>query len=214
MILAAGRGERLRPVTDSTPKAMVRVKGEHLIDRHLRMLASAGVETVVINLGWLGEVIATHVGSGKRYGLHVVFSPEYDNVLETGGAIVRALPLLGDDPFWVVNADVWTDWQPAGDDLDADVLGELTLVPLPSHRPRGDFSVAGNRLSNVEPCAYTYSGIARYRKAFFKDAGEGRFSIVPMMRAAADAGKLGARIHEGLWEDVGTVARLEQLNSR
>ena len=214
MILAAGRGERLRPITDSTPKAMVTVRGEHLIDRHLYMLAKAGVDTVVINLGWLGDVIAGHVASGEQYGLHVVYSPEYDNVLETGGGIVRALPLLGNEPFWVVNADVFTDWAPPAGELDADVSGELFLVPTPPHRPNGDFSVHDGRLSNAEPRGYTYSGIARYRPAFFDGAAEGRFSIVPMMRKAADERQLAATVYEGMWEDVGTVERLKQLNNR
>jgi len=117
MILAAGRGERLRPLTDTTPKALIEVQGERLIDRHLRMLAKAGVNTVAkagvntvaINLGWLGEQIVEHVGSGQQFGLQVVYSPEYDNVLETGGGIHKALPTLGDAPFWVVNADIYTE---------------------------------------------------------------------------------------------------------
>ena len=112
MILAAGRGERLRPVTDTTPKALVEVRGECLIDRHLKMLARANVKTVVINLGWLGEQIVAHVGSGEQFGVQVVYSPEYDNVLETGGGIVRALPMLGGETFWTVNGDIYTDTLP------------------------------------------------------------------------------------------------------
>lgn len=213
MILAAGRGERLRPITDTTPKAMVCVRGEPLIDRHLRMLAAAGINTVVINLGWLGEQIAEHVGSGSRYGLQVVFSPEYDNVLETGGGIHRALPMLGDSPFWVINADIFTAWHVSADDLQDDAVGELVLVPNPAHKERGDFSLENGLLRNKGSRSYTFSGIARYRPEFFANAETGRYSIVPMMRAAADAGTLRGSLYEGLWEDVGTAARLQHLNS-
>jgi MurNAc alpha-1-phosphate uridylyltransferase len=214
MILAAGRGERLRPVTDSMPKALVKVGGEHLIDRHLAMLAAAGVSTVVINLGWLGEQIAAHVGSGRRYGLQVVYSPEYDNVLETGGGIQRALPLLGKQTFWVLNADVFTDWKLTGHALANGLLAELVVIEKPAHRAHGDFSVVDGRLSNDEPRLFTFSGIARYRPEFFAGAKPGRFSVVPMMRAGADRGQLGAAVFTGTWEDVGTVERLKLLNSR
>ena len=214
MILAAGRGERLRPITDTTPKAMVSVRGQPLIDRHLHMLAAAGMNTVVINLGWLGEQIAEHIGSGSSYGLQVVYSPEYDNILETGGGIHRALPMLGNDPFWVVNADIFTAWHPPAADLQDDAIGELVLVPNPAHKERGDFGLEDGWISNNGSRSYTFSGIARYRPEFFADAESGRYSIVPMMRAAADAGTLSGSLYEGLWEDVGTAARLQQLNSR
>ena len=148
MILAAGRGERLRPVTDSIPKAMVEVRGEVLIDRHLGMLASAGVDTVVINLGWLGEKIVEHVGSGEQFGVRVVYSPEYDNVLETGGGILRALPMLGSDPLWVINADIYTDFFVPDHALPDDLSAELILVPTPSHKPRGDFDLIDGKTRN------------------------------------------------------------------
>lgn len=212
MILAAGRGERLRPLTDEVPKAMVEVGGEKLIDRHLRMLARAGVHTVVINLGWLGEAIAAHVGSGGQFGVHTIYSPEYDNVLETGGGIRRALPVLGEEPFWVVNADVYTDMSLPAGALDAQLQGELVLVPTPAHKQRGDFDLVQGKTANAENPAWTFSGIARYRPQFFADAGQGRFSIAPMLRKAASDGVLGGVLYEGLWEDVGTPQRLEWLN--
>ena len=155
MILAAGRGERLRPVTDSVPKAMVEVRGEVLIDRHLRMLASAGVDTVIVNLGWLGEKIVEHVGSGERFGVRVVYSPEYDNVLETGGGIRRALPMLGNEPFWVVNADIYTDFVVPDRSLPDELSAELMLVPTPSHKPRGDFDLVDGKTRNSEDPSIT-----------------------------------------------------------
>jgi len=214
MILAAGRGERLRPLTDDTPKALVRVRGEALIDRHLAMFAAAGIDVVVVNLGWLGERIVEHVGSGERFGIRVVFSPEYDNVLETGGGIRRALPMLGDEPFWVVNADIHTDFCLPDRPLDDASSAELVLVPTPAHKPKGDFDLVDGRTRNADQPALTYSGIARYRPSFFLGTEAGRFSVAPMLRAAADAGALGGRLYEGAWDDVGTPERLDALNRR
>jgi MurNAc alpha-1-phosphate uridylyltransferase len=214
MILAAGRGERLRPVTDSTPKAMVEVRGQRMIDRHLEMMARAGIHNVVINLGWLGEQIADHVGSGDRYGVNVIYSPEYDNVLETGGGIVRALPMLGSDPFWVVNADIYTDYELPDRPLADELLAELVLVPRPAHRKRGDFALVDGLTRNAREPGFTFSGIARYRPAFFDGRAPERFSVAPMLREAADKGVLGGTRYDGSWEDVGTSERLAFLNQR
>lgn len=213
MILAAGRGERLRPVTDTTPKAMVEVQGQPMIDRHLRMLADAGASRVVINLGWLGEKIADYVGSGRRYGVPVVYSPEYEQILETGGGIKRALPMLGDAPFWVINADIYTDWKPPVKNMTDDALAELTLITRPQRKENGDFSLQDGKVQNDQPRSFTFAGIARYRPAFFDTAPTGRFSVVPMMREFADRGRLAGSIHTGEWEDIGTVERLNELNS-
>ena len=214
MILAAGRGERLRPITNDTPKAMVAVGGEVLIDRHLSMLADAGIDTVVVNLGWLGEQIVEHVGAGRQFGLQVVYSPEYDNVLETGGGIKRALPKLGDDPFWTINTDIYTEYKLPGDELAADCKAELVLVPRPAHKPRGDFDLVDGKVRNSETPQLIYSGIARYRPDFFSASGEGRYSVAPMLKQAADDGSLGGRLYEGVWDDVGTPERLAALNRR
>jgi MurNAc alpha-1-phosphate uridylyltransferase len=214
MILAAGRGERLRPVTDTIPKALVEVRGECLIDRHLKMLAGAKVKTVVINLGWLGEQIVEHVGSGEQFGVQVVYSPEYDNVLETGGGIVRALPMLGSGPFWVVNGDIYTDMSLPGNELADDVLGELILVPTPAHKQKGDFDCHNGRVRFTNDPFLTFSGIARYRPAFFADADGGRFSIAPMLFEAARREQLCGVLYEGLWEDIGSPDRLLQINRR
>jgi len=210
MILAAGRGERLRPITATTPKALVEVKGRSLLERHLERIAAADIDTVVINLGWLGAKIRERVGSGANYGLTVAYSPEGDDILETGGGIFRALPLLGSDPFVVVNADIYTD-MPLPGRIDDDVLAHLVLVPRPAHRQKGDFGLVDGRVSNAAP-EHTFSGVAVYRPEFFVDCEPGRFPLAPLLRIAADAGKLSGVVYEGRWEDVGTPERLEALN--
>ena len=212
MILAAGRGERLRPLTETTPKALVEVRGRSLLERHLDRLAAAGIETVVINLGWLGDRIAERIGCGHEYGLNVVFSPEGDNILETGGGIHRALPLLGRDPFLVVNADIYTDMPlPPAALAEAD-LGRLVLVPRPAHKSRGDFDLRDGRVRESDHPMYTFSGVAIYRPALFADCEPGRFPLAPMLKAAARDGTLAGTLYEGMWEDVGTPERLADLN--
>jgi len=211
MILAAGRGERLRPLTHTTPKALVEVRGMSLLERHLNAVKSAGVENVVINLGWLGEKITEQIGSGSRYGLSVVYSPEGEDILETGGGIHRALPLLGSDPFLVVNADVYTD-MPLPSTLPEDADAHLVLVPKPAHKQRGDFDLVEGRVANGEDPAFTFSGVAIYRPDFFAGCAPGRFPLAPMLRAAADNSRLTGTLYNGIWEDVGTPERLQELN--
>jgi len=212
MILAAGRGERLRPISDTTPKALVEVAGISVLEQQLKRLADAKVDTVVINLGWLGEQIAERIGSGRQFGLQVVYSPEYDNILDTGGGIKRALPLLGNVPFWVLNADIYTDMVLPKVKLDADSLAHLVLVPTPAHKGYGDFELRDGKVRNSDHQDLTYSGIAFYRPEFFADSGGGRFSVVPLLREAADRGQLDGSLYEGTWEDIGTPERLAALN--
>lgn len=212
MILAAGRGERLRPLTDTTPKSLVEVRGETLLERHLQALHEAGVRTVVINLGWLGEQVFEHIGSGARYGLNVVFSNEGDNILETGGGIHRALPILGRDPFLVVNADIYTDMPFTRVGLGDDDLAHLVLVPTPPDKDRGDFALDAGRVSNAGDEMLTFSGVSVYRPEFFAGCSAGRFSVVPLLRAAADDGRVSGSVYAGLWRDIGTPARLAELN--
>jgi MurNAc alpha-1-phosphate uridylyltransferase len=212
MILAAGRGERLRPLTDSLPKALVEVHGVSLLERHLGALKSAGFETVVINLGWKGEQIVERVGSGSRFGLNVVYSPEGENVLETGGGIQRALPMLGTDPFLVVNADILTDMPLSSAVLGAGDRAHLVLVPTPADKNCGDFDLTDGRVRNGDTAEFTFSGVSVFRPEFFADCAPGRFSVVPMLRAAADAGQLSGSVYSGLWRDVGTPQRLAELN--
>lgn len=214
MLLAAGRGERLRPLTDSVPKALVEVAGRTLIERHLERLAQAGVSVVVVNLGWLGERIVEQLGSGRAYGLTVVYSPEDGDVLETGGGIRRALPLLGREPFWVVNTDVVTDMPLPDVSLPGDALAHLVLVPTPAYRAAGDFDLEDGRVVNADAPSLTFSGIARYRPAFFAGTEPGRFALAPLLRAAAARGELAGSVYEGLWGDVGTPERLAELDAR
>ena len=214
MILAAGRGERLRPLTETVPKALVEVRGRTLLERHLDNLRAAGIETVVINLGWLGDRIADRVGSGAAYGLTVVYSPEGDDILETGGGIHRALPLLGRDPFLVVNADIYTDVPLPPAALAHGDLGHLVLVPRPAHKARGDFDLRDGRVADSDAPALTFSGVAVYRPEFFAGCKPGRFPLAPMLRAAARGGQLAGSLYEGVWEDVGTPERLAELNRR
>ena len=212
MLLAAGRGERLRPLTDTVPKCLVEVRGRTLLERHLDGLRAAGIRTVVINLGWLGGQIVERIGSGRRYGLEVIYSQEGDNVLETGGGIYKALPLLGRRPFLVVNADIVTDMPLPDDQLARETLGHLVMVPTPAYRDRGDFDLRDGLIRNGARAALTFSGIAIYRPDFFKGCEAGRFPLAPMLREAADAGRLSGALYQGLWADAGTRSRLDALN--
>lgn len=212
MLLAAGRGERLRPLTDETPKPLIEVRGKSLLERHLNRIRDSGIDTVVINLGWLGEQIVRRVGSGSCFGLEVIYSPEGDNILETGGGIHRALPMLGSDPFLVMNADIITDMPVPDVELATDALGHLVLVPTPDYRSQGDFDLANGIVRNGVAPTLTFSGVAIYRPQFFDGCEAGRFPLAPMLREAADAGQLSGSLYEGLWADVGTPERLDVIN--
>jgi MurNAc alpha-1-phosphate uridylyltransferase len=213
MILAAGRGERLRPLTETVPKSLVEVKGEPLLERQLRSLRAGGIETVVINLGWLGRKILERIGSGERFGVDVIYSQEGDNILETGGGIHRALPMLGSEPFLVVNADIYTDMPVPEIELKDEDLAHLVLVPTPADKEAGDFALAGDRVRNEGDVMHTFSGVSIYRPEFFADCEPGIYSVVPMLRAAADAGRVSGSVYAGLWRDVGTPERLAELNA-
>jgi MurNAc alpha-1-phosphate uridylyltransferase len=211
MILAAGRGERLRPLTENMPKALVEVRGQSLLERHLQNIRAAGISTVVINLGWLGDKIVERVGSGRRYGLEVIYSQEGEDILETGGGIHKALPSLGSEPFLVVNADIYTDMPVPDLQLSDSHLGHLVMVPTPAYRDHGDFNISDGLIRNGDPAAYTFSGVAIYRPEFFAGCEAGRFPLAPLLREAADRGQLAGSLYEGLWADVGTPERLATL---
>ncbi len=211
MLLAAGRGERLRPLTDEVPKSLVEVRGESLLERHLASIHAAGVRTVVINLGWLGDRIVERVGSGERYGLNVLYSQGGENILETGGGIHKALPMLGDEPFLVINADIYTDMPMPRIELAAEHVGHLVMVPSPGYRDGGDFDIEDGLIRNGETQKLTFSGVAMYRPAFFDGCEPGRFPLAPMLREAADHGKLSGSLYQGLWADIGTPERLRAI---
>jgi MurNAc alpha-1-phosphate uridylyltransferase len=211
MILAAGRGERMRPLTDEKPKPLLEVAGRALIEWHLMSIAAAGIHRVVINLGWLGEQIAGAVGDGSGFGVQVVYSREGYPALETGGGIFRALPMLGDGPFLVVNGDVWTDLQLGVLRCPTESLAHLVLVPNPDHNPGGDFRLEGRQLRDGGPGARTYSGIGLYRPGLFQGCRAGRFPLAPLLQRAIGAGQVSGEIYGGYWTDVGDPERLARL---
>ncbi|MDN3516042.1 nucleotidyltransferase family protein [Aquisalimonas lutea] len=211
MVLAAGRGERMRPLTDTTPKPLLVAGGRPLIDWHLERLAAAGVTEVVINLAWLGERIAAHVGDGSRWGLRVAYSREGERGLETGGGIVRALPLLGEAPFLVVNGDIWCDLDLSPVLTPPSGLAHLVLVPNPSHHPDGDFQLAGDRVVAAGGEPFTFSGIGVYSPRLFDGCPDGAFRLAPLLREAVAQGRVTGFRHDGGWCDVGTPERLRAL---
>jgi len=225
MILAAGRGERMRPLTDTCPKPLLPAGGLPLIGWHLRRLAGAGFRDVVINHAWLGEQIERTLGDGSDWGMSIRYSPEAQ-ALETAGGIAQALPLLGDEPFLVINGDIWCDWNPArartiGEQLTAlDWLAWCVLIDNPEHHPRGDFVLDGGRLDGVKLAdaaapRLTFSGIGVYRPILFQGVAKGsRAPLAPLLRQAAAQGLAGAERHDGRWTDVGTPQRLARLDAQ
>jgi len=212
MILAAGRGERLRPITDTIPKPLLRVRGQPLIERHVMGLARAGVERIVINLAWLGSQISGYLGDGARYGVAIVYSEEQPRALETAGGIFRALPHLGCGPFAVVNGDVYTDFPFETLKLGQGRDAHLVLVPNPPQHPRGDFGLEQGLAQSAAASRYTFSGIAVYREAFFAGCTDGVFPLKPLLVRSMTAKRCSAELYTGLWEDVGSPERLQALN--
>ncbi len=213
MILAAGRGERMRPLTDRVPKPLLEVRGKPLIEHHLARLAHAGICDVVINLAWLGSMIRDRLGDGKRYGVHIAYSEESPTALETAGGIFRALPLLGSGAFLVLNGDVLTDYPISEISLGAQRDAHLVLVPNPPQHSKGDFGIQGGLALASAPVQYTFSGIAMYRSQFFADCVDGSFPLKPLLVRSMAAGRCSASLYAGLWEDVGTPERLAALNA-
>jgi N-acetyl-alpha-D-muramate 1-phosphate uridylyltransferase len=218
MILAAGRGERMRPLTDALPKPLIEVRGKPLIEWHLERLAAAGIREVVINVSHLGELLMHALGDGCRWGVSLAWSRE-DHPLETAGGIAAARAQLGESPFLLVNADVHCDYplaRLAALDLGG-LLGHIVLVPNPSFRPDGDFSLAagraGNEVGNPRAPRYTYSGIGLVSPALVDGVAPGsKAPLAPLLRQAAANGRLGGEVYAGLWSDVGTPERLAELN--
>ncbi len=211
MILAAGRGERMGELTANTPKPLLPVAGKPLILWQIERLKTAGFVDLVINTGYLGERIEALLGDGSGLAVSVRYSGEPQTPLGTGRGIQKALPLLGETPFLVVNADVWCDFplaslreRPAG-------LAHLVLVPNPDHHAAGDFALAGERVCNDGPEPLTYAGIAVLRPALFDGTEEPAFELAPLLRRAADAGRVSGQRYDGTWVDVGTPQRLTEV---
>jgi MurNAc alpha-1-phosphate uridylyltransferase len=213
MILAAGRGERMRPLTDHMPKPLLPVAGRPLIVHHLERLRAAGIVEVVINMGHLGAQLPAALGNGRAWGLNIIWSPEPPEALETGGGIFQALPLLGTEPFVVVNGDIWTDY-PFTQLPDAPIgLAHLVLVDNPPHHAGGDFALLedGQVMEQASP-RLTFSGISVLRPALFKDCQPGRFPLGPLLRKAMAIGQVSGEHYRGGWRDIGSPERLAELN--
>ena len=211
MILAAGRGERMSPLTDKLPKPMLPAGGKPLLQYHVEALARAGVTELVINHARFGERIEAWFGDGSAFGVQVRYSAEGDNPLETGGGIKRALPLLGGDPFLVVNGDTWTDFPFASLQPTLPGLAHLVLVPNPAHHPDGDFALANGEARSTGQPAYTFSGIGIYRPDLFQSALEHTFPLAPILHRAMDNHQVTGELYRGYWFDIGTPARLAEL---
>ena len=209
MILAAGRGIRLKPLTDKLPKPLVRVGGETLVERHIKNIAAAGFESVVINTAHLGGKIHDYIGEDSRFNIPIIYSDEGEQALETGGGIANALPLLGDDPFLVVNADIYCDIP-----FDAQfnlnhALIHLILVDNPKHHPEGDFDAAELNLPGQQ--RYTYSGVGYYHPKLFTH-GRRVFPLIEILRKGIEDQTVTAEVFKGAWFDIGTGGRLHEAN--
>lgn len=219
MILAAGRGERMRPLTDTKPKPLLEVGGKPLIAWHLERLARAGFTDIVINHAWLGAKIEQALGNGRAFGVTIAYSSEGE-ALETAGGIAYAAPLLGDAPFLVVNGDIYCDFDVGRARTIARQMqftgaqAWLVLVPNPPHHPKGDFTLRHGAASDGGEARCTFSGIGVYEPALFKDITRGsKAQLAPLLRAAMARGRCGGEFHSGRWEDVGTPERLAQLDA-
>ncbi len=216
MILAAGYGKRLRPLTDHTPKPLLEIGGKPMIVHHLEKLSEAGYTEAVINLGHLGSKIPEALEDGRAWGMKIAYSDEGPDPLETGGGIAKALPLLGDDTFLLVNGDVWCDLDFAAipKELSSKDDAMLYLVPKPAWRERGDFSLtAEGRVVEDENPQLLYAGLALYHPRILDGARVEKFSIVPRLKAAIGGDRVGGVLHSGNWDDVGTPERLEAIRA-
>ena len=212
LIFAAGKGERMRPLTDTRPKALLEVRGVPLIGWHLHALREAGVTDIVVNTGYLGDQLPAALGDGADYGVRIVWSHERPEPLETGGGMRRALALLDAAPFIALNADIFTDYRFADLPSEPEGLAHLVLVDNPSHNPRGDFVLQDGVCRLCGPERLTFSGIGVYRPALIEAYPQGRYGLAPILREAIDFSRVTGEQHHGTWSDVGTPERLAQLN--
>lgn len=215
MILAAGRGERMMPLTKNTPKPMLKVAGKPLLQYHIENLEKAGITDIVINLAWCGEKIKHYFGDGSDFGVSIKYSDEVSGALETAGGIAKALPLLGAEPFLVINGDIFTDYNFANlPSLSCDELAHLIMVENPEHNPSGDFSFKNGFLGIKTDCeeSYTFAGIALYQPAFFEQiSGKEKLALGPKLRQYAQQGVISGTVTSALWVDVGTPERLANI---
>ena len=216
IILSAGRGERLRPLTDTTPKPLVEINGKALIEYHLEKLANAGIKEVVINHAWLGEKIEQKIGNGGNYGLNITYTPEPKGGLETAGGIINALDKLTDGkmPFLVINGDIFTDYdfnELVDIKLEDQKLAHLVLVNNPSFKITGDFGLEKGQVNEQQE--YTFSGISLLHPNLFKDIKLDRLKLAPIFRKAIQNKQLQGSLYQGYWSDIGTVERLEETTN-
>lgn len=216
MILAAGLGERMRPLTLVKPKPLLEVCGTTLIEHHIINLQKAGFTKIVINVCWLAQQIMKKLGNGNQYGVEIRYSFEGSQPLETGGGIFKALSLLDEQPFLVVNADVKTDFDFSTIDYNNDSLAHLILVNNPPHNNHGDFHLDDNGLLSTQDSLikHTYCGIGVYRPKLFSDCQAGVFSVTPLLKQAMLKKRISGQLHTGSWDDIGTIERLIEINSR
>jgi MurNAc alpha-1-phosphate uridylyltransferase len=213
MILAAGRGERMRPLTEKLPKPLLEVGGHRLIDYHLAALVDLGVRDVVVNLSWHGERIREALGDGRSRGVSIRYSEEGPEPLGTGGGLFAALPLLGEEPFLVVNGDVWTDFPLRSLHAPADSLAHLVLVGNPPHHPGGDFGLGSGGRATAGPGKLTFSGVSLLDPGLFDGCTPGVFALKPLLDAALGRARLTGQAYGGAWRDVGTPERLASLDA-
>lgn len=213
MILAAGLGERLRPLTNNIPKPLIEVAGKPLIEYHLERLKSAGIDQVVINLSYLGELIKKRLGNGKQFGLHIEYSDEGEEPLETAGGIINALPLLGDKPFLVINGDIWCEHKLSFANLHAEKQAHLVLTDNPRHNSNGDFAYEFGNIYNQGKHTLTFSGIGVYHPLLFKDYKNEKIALAPILRSAIDNKLVSAEYFNGKWFDIGTLDRLDEADN-
>ena len=217
LILAAGRGERMRPLTDTVPKPLLPVAGKPLIEHLITALARSDFREIVVNHAHLGDQILARLGNGRQLGVNLEYSEEPTRALETGGGILHALPLLKSDPFLVVNSDIWTDYPFATLPVQIDTLAHLVLVDNPEHHTEGDFVlddeglVRPKNLHGTPLRTLTFSGIGIYRHKLFEHCTPGRFPLAPIITNAAKQGRISAQHYQGKWMDIGTSDRLNEL---
>ena len=214
LILAAGRGERLRPLTDHTPKPLLEAGGRPLIEHTIAALAQEGFADLVVNLAHLGEQIRYRLGDGSRLGVNIRYSDEGESALETGGGIHHALPLLGDAPFLVINGDIASDYPYSRLREQTRRLAHLVLTTNPSHHPQGDFALEDGRISDRGECRYTFTGMGVYHPDLFADCAPGKFPLAPLLRKAMAADRVSGELYQGFWMDIGTHERLLEFDRR